>query len=328
MDSRSGEMLVFTRVVESASFSAAAKALRLSPSAVSKLIGRLEVRLGVALFRRSTRHLVVTDEGKLFYENCIRILDDIDEAEQSVLEDTTAPHGLLRINVSIPIGTHYIVPLLPAFAARYPDIVVDVSLSDDVVDLQRERVDVAVRTGPISDVNLHARKLGSTRRAIVASPDYLHAFGTPEAPDDLVRHRCFNFNFRRAMDEWPFTIDGRKVYLPMRGSTLTNNGETMRQLTLNGLGISRLGLFHVIHDLRAGRLVELLPSYNGGDIEDIHAVFNSQRHMTARVRVFIDFLVEHLEPALRDARAVKAKRHGRGAQEGASRGASSSPLKP
>lgn len=123
-------------------------------------------------------------------------------------------------------------------------------------------------------------------------------------------------DFRRAMDEWSFTIDGRTVHLPMRGSMLTNNGETMRQLTLNGVGISRLGLFHVIHDLREGRLVELLSSYNAGDIEDIHAVYSSRRHMTARVRVFIDFLVAHIEPALRDVGAARPQPLRRGKRQG------------
>jgi DNA-binding transcriptional LysR family regulator len=291
-------MRVFTRVVESGSFSAAGKLMRLTPSAVSKVISRLESRLGVLLFQRSTRHLAVTAEGRLFYESCLRILDDIDEAEQGISEDISAPRGLLRINVSIPMGTHYIVPLMPSFTERYPDITVDLSLTDAVVDLQRERVDVAVRTGPLSDASFRARKLGSTRRAVVAAPAYLRAHGMPQTPEDLVQHRCFNFNFRRSMDEWPFSIDGKTVYFPVRGGVLTNNGATMRELTLNGLGISRMGLFHVGEDIKSGRLVELLPSYNPGDIEDIHAIFSSQRHMTARVRAFIDFLVETLEPVL------------------------------
>ncbi|CAM2160640.1 MULTISPECIES: LysR family transcriptional regulator [Paraburkholderia] len=298
MDSRSGEMRVFTRVVETGSFSAAGKTLELTPSAVSKVISRLEERLGVLLFQRSTRHLAVTNEGRLFYDSCVRILDDIDEAEHGIAEGITAPHGALRINVSIPMGTHYIVPLMPLFTARYPGIRVDLSLTDAVVDLQRERVDVAVRTGPLSDANFHARKLGSTGRAVVAAPRYLEAHGVPQAPEDLAGHRCFNFNFRRAMDEWPFRIDGRVFHFPVRGDILTNNGATMRQMTLEGLGISRLGLFHIKDDLASGRLVELLPDYNPGDIEDIHVIFSNQRHMTARVRVFIDFLVETLSPRL------------------------------
>ena len=148
------------------------------------------------------------------------------------------------------------------------------------------------------DANFRARKLAVSRRAVVAAPRYLDTFGTPAVPDELTSHRCLTFNFRRMRDEWPFKIDGKTVHVPVRGGMLTNNGETMRQLTLDGLGISRLGLFHVIEDLKVGRLVELLPTFNGGDAEDIHVVFSSQRHMPARTRVFIDFLVEKLVPLL------------------------------
>lgn len=292
-------MQVFVRVVETGSFSAAALTLDMTPSAVSKLISRLEARLKVLLLQRSTRHLAVTSEGKQFYESCVRILGDMEEAEFGVSQDTDAPHGALRVNVSLPLGTHYIVPLIPEFAARYPGVTVDLSLTDSVVDLQRERVDVALRMGQLpTDANFRARKLALSRRAVVAAPGYVERFGAPEVPGDLASHRCLSFNFRRMLDEWPFRIDGKTVYLPVRGGMLTNNGETMRQLTLDGLGISRLGLFHVIEDLKTGRLVELLPGFNGGDVEDIHVVFSSQRHMPARARVFIDFLVERLVPLL------------------------------
>ncbi len=299
MDTRSGEMQVFARVVETGSFSAAAASLGLTPSAVSKLIGRLETRLGALLLRRSTRHLAVTNEGKQFYESCVRILDDIEEAELGVSQDTAAPHGVLRVSVSLPLGTHYIAPLMAEFAARYPGVTLDLSLSDALVDLQRERVDIAIRMGQLPlDANFRARKLATSRRAVVASPSYIENAGMPRTPGDLAFHRCFNFNFKRSMDEWPFRIDGRVVYLPVRGGILTNNGETMRQLTIDGLGISRLGLFHVIEDLKAGRLIELLAAFNGEDTEDIHVIFSSQKYMPARARVFIDFLVEKLTPLL------------------------------
>lgn len=301
MDSRSGEMKVFVRVVQAGSFSAAAQALKLTPSAVSKLVTRIEERLGVLLFQRSTRQLVLTRDGEQFHERCVRILEEIDDAEQSLAHGNIAPRGLLRVNVSLPLGTHYIVPLMAEFTARYPEITVDLSLADSLVDLQRERIDVAIRMGPLVDESFHARKLGTSRRAVVAAPRYLETRGMPRTPGDLARHRWFNFNFRRSMDEWPFVVDGRLVRLPIQGAMLTNNGETMRQLTLDGLGVSRLGLFHVIRDLEAGRLVELLPAYNPGDEEDIHAIYNSQRHMPTRVRLFIDFLVQKLEPVLRSA---------------------------
>lgn len=298
MDSRSGEMLVFTKVVETGSFSAAGKLLNLTPSAVSKLITRIEERLGVILFERSTRQLAISNEGARFYDSCIRILNDIEEAEQDAVGTTVAPSGLLRINVSVPFGTHQLLPIINEFNQRYPDITLDLSLTDALVDLKRERIDVAIRMGPLDDASFRARILGTSRRAVVASPDYLARHGTPLTPADLTKHRCFNFNFRRSRDEWPFKIDNHTQYLAVRGDLLTNNGETMRQLTIEGLGISRLGMFHIAHDLKAGRLVEVLGDYNPGDIEEIHAIFSSQRYMPQRVRVFIDFMVERISPLL------------------------------
>ncbi|MGO4809335.1 LysR family transcriptional regulator [Cupriavidus sp. 2MCAB6] len=292
-------MLVFTKIVETGSFSAAGKVLDLTASAVSKLLGRIEERLGVQLVRRSTRQLVITNEGKHFYDSCVRILNDIEEAEQGVSQGTVAPHGVLRVNVSLPFGTHHLIPLVPEFHQRYPEITLDISLTDALVDLQRERIDVAIRMGPLADASFRARVLGESRRAVVASPAYVAAHGRPQTPEDLQRHRCLGFNFRRSLDEWPFLVDRHTVYMPMRGDMLTNNGETMRQLTLDGMGISRLGLFHVARDIEAGRLVELLREYNPDDKEEIHAIFSNQRYMPLRVRVFIDFLVERIGPELR-----------------------------
>jgi DNA-binding transcriptional LysR family regulator len=301
MDSRSGEMLVFTKVVETGSFSAAGKLAQLSASAVSKLVTRLEQRLGVLLLQRSTRHLALTPEGRRYYDSCARILADIEEAEQGVAGDAVAPGGVLRVNVSLPFGTHMILPLLPEFVQRYPDITLDLSLSDALADLQREAVDVAIRMGPLADASFRARVLGRSRRAVVAAPLYLERWGVPQEPAALAGHRCLNFNFRRALDEWPFRLGGQTVHMPVQGGILANNGETMRQLTLDGLGISRLAMFHVAADLQAGRLVELLADYNPGDTEEVTAIFSSQRYMPLRVRVFIDFLLERASPLLAPA---------------------------
>jgi DNA-binding transcriptional LysR family regulator len=291
-------MQVFTKVVETGSFSAAGKLLNLTPSAVSKLITRLEERLGVLLFERSTRQLVISDEGTRFYESCVRILNDIEEAEQNAVGSMVAPSGLLRVNTSVPFGTHQLLPIISDFNHLYPDITLDLSLTDALIDLKRERIDVAIRMGPLDDASFRARILGSSRRAVVASPAYLARYGVPKTPDELENHRCFNFNFRRSRDEWPFKVNHTTRYLAVRGDMLTNNGETMRQLTINGLGISRLGMFHIAEDLKAGRLIELFADFNAGDTEEIHAIFNNQRYMPQRVRVFIDFLVERIGPLL------------------------------
>src|SRR5476649_2454974 len=208
MDNRSGEMLVFVKVVETGSFSATAQLLNLSPSAVSKVVTRIEERLGVLLFQRSTRQMSLTAEGREFHDSCVRILDDIDEAEQGVSQRATSIRGLLRVNVSLPFGTHYVVPLLSEFSKRYPEITVDISLTDTKIDLNRERVDVAIRMGPLNDGSFRARSLGRSRRVIVAAPSYLDRKGMPRLPGDLAQHSCLNFNFRRSLDEWPFIIEG------------------------------------------------------------------------------------------------------------------------
>lgn len=298
MDNRSGEMAVFVRVVEDGSFSAAAKTLDMSPSAVSKLVTRLEERLGVVLFLRSTRELALTTDGEDFYESSRRILEDLEEAEQSVGTGSVEPSGLLRVNTSIPFGTHQLVPLLREFRERYPKVQVDLSLTDQVVDLTRERVDVAVRVGKLADANFKARMLGSSRYAVVASPDYLKNHGTPRHPSELVGHACVGFNFKRSVSPWPFQTDGQVTEVPVRASVFTNNGETMLDLVLHGMGIARLGRFHVDRFLKSGQVVELLAEFNPGDVEELHAVFPAKRHMSRRVRAFIDFLTERVSPNL------------------------------
>ncbi len=301
MDSRSGEMFAFVRVVQAGSFSGAANSLDLSPSAVSKLVTRLEERLGTALFLRSTRELSLTTEGKDFYESAIRILEDIDEAEQAIGAGSSEPKGVLRVNASLPFGTRLLLPLLPEFRTRYPLIDLDLSFTDSVVDLSKERVDVAVRVGKLSDASFKARLLGQSRYAVVASPAYLARSGTPAKPTDLHNHVCLGFNFRRSVSQWPFLVDGESKPLSLYGSLLANNGETMLEMTLLGLGISRLGRFHVDEEIQAGRLVEVLQEFNPGDIEELHAVFPAKRHMARRVRVFIDYLAEKVSPRLETA---------------------------
>src|SRR5471030_726431 len=178
MDNRSGEMLVFVKVVETESFSATAQLLNLSPSAVSKVVTRIEERLGVLLFQRSTRQMSLTAEGREFHDSCVRILDDIDEAEQGVSQRAVSIRGLLRVNVSLPFGTHYVVPLLAEFSRHYPEIAVDISLTDTKIDLHRERVDVAIRMGPLNNGSFPTRSLGRSKRVVVAAPSYLNRIGT------------------------------------------------------------------------------------------------------------------------------------------------------
>lgn len=295
MDNRSGEMAVFVAAAESGSFSAAARRLRLTPSAVSKLVTRVEDRLGASLFARSTRALQLTAEGSLYLERARRILADIDEADRSVATDTIiAPRGRLRISASVAFGEICVLPLLPRFLERYPLVELDVSLTDTVIDLMDERTDIAIRSGPLRDSTLKARKLMEGRRVIVASPAYLAARGRPETPQDLANHNCLRFNFRRSMDEWPFRdpASGETFTLPVDGNAHGNNGVILRKFALDGLGLARLGAFHVADDIRAGRLVPMLESFCADDLEIVHALYVGHEHLATRVRAFVDFLAE------------------------------------
>ncbi|TPK78068.1 LysR family transcriptional regulator [Mesorhizobium sp. B2-4-17] len=290
---RSGEIEVFVRVVEAGSFSAAARALRMTPSAVSKLIARLEARLGARLISRSTRKLLLTPEGAAFHESGQRILADMAAAEREAAAGA-APRGRLRVNTYVPFGVHRLVPLLPRFLERYPEISIDLVLTDSVIDLMAERADVAIRAGPLGESRLVARKLGQSPGVVVAAPSYLDAHGTPLTPIDLDSHNRMGFGFVRHIDGWPFLdAAGNAVMIPITGNTLVSDGEAMRLMTLAGAGISRLARWHVAADIAAGRVVPLLEDFNPGDQEATHAVYVGQgRHLPARVRAFLDFLGE------------------------------------
>ena len=287
---RTAEMEVFVRVVELGGFSAAARSLRMTPSAVSKLVARLEARLGARLINRSTRSLTLTPEGQVFHDQAVRVLADIDEAERSVTVSAT-PRGRVRVNSSVPFGQHYLLPLAPRFLAEHPDIQLDITVTDQVIDLMDERADVAIRVGPMRASQLMARRIAQSRMVLVASPAYLARAGTPDHPDGLPRHELVTFNFARHCDSWPFLIDGEGVFRPVHGRTEVGDGESARTLALAGQGIARLSVIHVGPDIAAGRLVPVLETFNPADIEQIHAVYVGHGgRLPARVRVFIDWL--------------------------------------
>ncbi|MCO6418505.1 LysR family transcriptional regulator [Siccirubricoccus sp. KC 17139] len=290
---RAAEMEVFVRVVQSGGFSAAARTLGLSPSAVSKLMARLEARLGARLLSRSTRRLQLTPEGLTFHDRALRILADIAAAEREAGAGA-APRGRLRVNSSVPFGMHRLLPLLPGFLARYPEVQVDVALTDRVVDLLEERADVAIRVGPLRESRLVARKLGETRMVVVAAPAYLDRHGTPRRPEELARHNRIGFCFTRTVSGWPFgKPGGGTLLLPPEGNALVSDGEQLRLLALAGLGLGRLAAYHVAPDIAAGRLVPVLEEWNPGDKEVVSAVFiGPGGALPARVRAFLDDLAE------------------------------------
>lgn len=289
---RSGEMDVFVRVVELGGFSAAARAFRMTPSAVSKLVGRLESRLAVRLLNRSTRQVQLTPEGCVFYERSVRVLADLEEAERGAATND-APRGRLCVNANVAFGDRFLLPLVPEFLNKYPDITLDIVLTDEVIDIIGKRADVAVRAGPLKSSSLLARKLGETRMVIVGAPAYLERHGVPTQVADLEQHNRLGFNYARAMDGWPLLDQGQIINMTTNGNAQVSDGEALLRLVLAGLGLARLAAFQVKDDIAAGRLLSVLEACNPGDVEEVHAVFLGQGgYLPSRVRALLDFLVE------------------------------------
>ena len=291
---RAAEMEVFVRVVDLGGFTAAAREFRLTPSGVSKLVSRLEGRLSARLFNRSTRRLQLTPEGQAFYDRAVRVLADIDQAEREAAAGA-APRGHLRINSNIPFGMRHVMPLVPLFLQRHPEITFDIVLSDAVIDLMQERADIAIRAGPLRDSGLVARKLATSRMAVVAAPEYLARYGAPKTPDDLARHKGIGWTFFRTIGGWPFRTGKTTEPFSPPPVARASDGEGARLLALGGIGLARLALFHIHADIEAGRLVPVLEEFNPGDHEDIHAVHLGQGGpVPARVRAFIEFLSDQI----------------------------------
>ena len=284
-------MNVFRRVLELRSFSAAARDLRLSNAAVSKHVASLEDRLRVRLLHRTTRRVAATPAGDAYYQRCTRLLDDLVEAEQSISSAGSTPHGLLRVNAPVSFGIMHIAPLLPAFLRRWPDIKVQLTFDDRFIDLVEEGVDVAIRVGyslPDS-ATLVAQRLARTRHVLCATPGFLRAHGAPASPADLARFNCIGYSHSRTPGEWQLSGPDGPVRVPIKGNLEMNNSIAIREAVLGGLGIALLPLFYVQPWLRKKRLRELLAPYNPANLL-VNAVYPGQRHPSARLRVFIDFL--------------------------------------
>ncbi|CAO3420027.1 Transcriptional regulator, LysR family [Azospirillum doebereinerae] len=289
---RAAEMEVFTRVIDLGGFSAAARACGLTPSGVSKLITRLEARLGTRLLHRSTRRLSLTPEGQAFYAHAVRILGEMEEAEREASAGA-APRGHLRVHSTVPFGMRLLMPLVPEFLAAHPGVTIDLVLSDTVIDLMEERADVAIRTGALRDSSLMIRKLGSARVVVVASPAYLKENGTPAHPSELIRHKAIGWTFPRAIGGWPFrTGDRIEEHIPPVVAR-ASDGDAARLLALGGVGLARLARFQVESDIAAGALVPVLEDAHPGGSEDIHAVYlGGASPLPARVRAFVDFIAD------------------------------------
>lgn len=288
------EMQTFVTVVEQGGLSAAAKYCRKSPSAMSKLMTRLEARLNTRLINRSTRGLQITEAGRIFYKRSIRVLSELEDAEQSITLEQT-PAGHLRISSGIATGRTFLLPLIPAFMQQYPKITLDITFTDKVIDLIEENTDVAIRFGVLKNSTLTARKLAEARMLVVGSPGYLKKHGIPKTPKGLAKHNLIRLNFSRTIKGWPFKKGRKKITIRPKGNIEVSAGEIMHQLTLDGVGLGRMASFMVEQDIEAGRLVEVLGDYHTGEKEALYAVFLGQgSFVPARIRAFIDFLADRI----------------------------------
>ncbi|MEH3148650.1 MAG: LysR family transcriptional regulator [Methylobacterium frigidaeris] len=286
---RFGEMLVFVRAVEDGGFSAAGRSLTMTPSAVSKLIGRLENRLGVTLFNRAARTVTLTAEGEAFYAAARRAVEAVEDAETAVLGGRTA-QGTLRIRSMPTFATHQLAPLIPAFRRQHPALRLDFVLSMEPGNLLDGGIDVAIHVGELADSSLVSRRFSGTRWIICASPAYLAARGMPTDPADLATHECLNFPSTAPWSIWSLRDGGAIRRLKPGGSVAANTGQMLLAMARAGAGIVRLAEFHIIDDLRAGRLIELLPDHHNGAEDPIFALYSGRRHLSHRIRVFLDFL--------------------------------------
>ncbi|WP_374372761.1 LysR family transcriptional regulator [Dongia sp.] len=281
---------VFAAVVSKGSFNQAAQALSTSPANVTRYVAELEAYLDTRLLNRTSRKFSLTESGAALYERCRSILEDVAEAEAITASSTLRPRGRLRINAPLSFGIQHLAPLWPRFAAQYPEIELDVSLIDRVVDLVEEGYDLAIRISRAGTTTHVARKLAASRNIVCASPDYLRAHGAPATPADLARHACIGYSHAVTGNDWHLVDTKGDVHIAkVRYAMISNNGDTARAAALAGMGIIWQPTFLIGADLRAGRLVEILPDYRMPDI-DILALYPSRRHLSAKVRVMVDFM--------------------------------------
>jgi len=287
------EMQVFTAVVEAGSFVGAADEFGLSPAAVSRQLAALESRLGVRLLNRTTRRLSLTGEGEIFLERARLLLEELSEAEAEVTERSTEVIGRLRINAPVSFGVLYLADLWGEFLELHPRLQLDITLSDRTVDLVEEGYDLAIRIGRLPDSMLVGRQLSTTRMVLCASPAYVERNGAPEHPSELADHAVWSYSYFALGDEWRFSGAEGEVGVRLRPRLHSNNGETCRAGALQHRCIVLQPGFLVNADLRAGRLVELLPGYRAGEM-GIHALYPSRRHVAPKVRLVIDYLTSAL----------------------------------
>jgi DNA-binding transcriptional LysR family regulator len=296
MIEHASEMAAFVRVVDARGFSAAAPALGLSPSAVSKLVTRLEARLGVRLLQRTTRALSLTAEGEAFYAAARRIVGEIAALEAEIGERGRTPHGLLRVTTALTFSTHQLAPIVGEFLTRYPAIQLELMPTDRVVDMIEESIDVAIRIGRLPDSSFMARKIGDDVRLVCAAPSYLAAHPAPQRPQDLTHHNCILSRDRAHLNRWPFRIDGRVREIEVDGRVAVSEGEAQLRLGLQGLGVVRLTRLTLTASIKRGELVPLLQDYSAEEPVPVHAIYPHRKHLASKVSAFVDFILEKFTP--------------------------------
>jgi len=288
-------MSIFVSVVENNSLAGAARHMNLSPSVVSKQLSALEDRLGVRLLNRTTRRVSLTEVGSAYYERCKRILADVDEAEAAVTTAHSSPRGLLKITAPSTFAHRHVAPHLPGFLDRFPEVQVQLLVADRLVDLVEEGMDLAIRIAQLKDSSLIARKLAPNHRKLVAAPSYLEKWGVPARPDDLADHALITLQPGSPINDWHFIVEGEERVVRARGLIATNHGDSILALALSGAGLAMLAAHVVGEYVQEGSLVSVLDDMVSEDVP-IYAVYPSNRHLSPKVRAFVDYLVEIYGP--------------------------------
>lgn len=299
------EFETFVSVVESGSFSAASRKLGCTPSAVSKLIERMENRLGVRLLQRTSRSLSLTQEGRNLHRSAIRVLEAISDAESTLSEVSAPATGLLRVHTTLNFAQTQLAPVLPEFLALHPQLRIEFILNSEPIDLVSADIDLSLQVGPVTNPSLIARRIATTPWLLCAAPDYLKKAGVPQKPEDLLDHNCLNFLPQTYRSVWPLRMEPAEQgsnALPTRyeavGNIASNSDNFLRVLACQGMGIARLAAFHISQDLKDGRLRTVLSDSIPDQPEPVFAVYQSRRNLSSRVKVFLKFLEEHLAESM------------------------------
>lgn len=301
------EMSILAKTVAAGSLSAAARELGVSTAVVSRKLAALEARLGVRLLNRTTRRIALTDEGGRYHEACVRILSEVEEADAAAAAQRVEPQGVLKVALPASFGQKHVAPLIPRFAELHPKVQLALSLSDRTVNVIEEGFDLAVRIAELEDSSLAARKLAPNRRVVCASPDYLHRHGTPQTPQDLVRHNCLTTTEFHMIWEYR-DPDARLGSVRVSGNHACDNWTVLRDWAVAGLGVALKSTWDVRRDLEEGTLIPLFPGYTFGRDVAIYVVYPHRRYLPAKTRVFIDFLAESFGPEPYWDRPVEPRR--------------------